>query len=278
MGPFPTAVRQLKFLVVSIDYFTKQVEAEALATITEKNIRNFVWRNIIYRYEIPRVLVSDNRKQFDNSAFRDFCLELGIKNHYSSPAHPQANGQVEVTNRSLLKIIKTRLEVAKGIWPDELPSVLWAYRTTARTTTGETPFRLAYASDAVILAEVGLTSYRVENYDEDKNEEAMHLQLDLVDEVRVTAEQRLAWYQNLMAKYYNSNVRHRDFQVGDFVLRKVMGTTKDSSQGKLGPNWEGPYRIASWQRKDTYHLETLDGQKLQHPWNTKHLRKYYQQR
>ena len=42
MGPFPTAVRQLKFLVVGIDYFTKWVEAEALATITEKNIRSFV--------------------------------------------------------------------------------------------------------------------------------------------------------------------------------------------------------------------------------------------
>ena len=79
------------------------------------------------------------------------------------------------TNRSLLKIIKTRLEGAKGIWPDELPIVLWAYQTTARTPTRETPFRLAYGSDAVILAEVGLTSYRVENYDEDKNEEAMCL-------------------------------------------------------------------------------------------------------
>ena len=83
MGPFPTAVRQLKFLVVGIDYFTTWVEAEALTTITEKNIRSFVWRNIICRYEIPRVLVFDNGKQFDNSAFRDFCSELGIKNHYS---------------------------------------------------------------------------------------------------------------------------------------------------------------------------------------------------
>ena len=115
MGPFSTAIRQLKFLVVGIDYFTKWVEAEALATITEKNICSFVWRNIICRYGIPRVLVSDNGKQFNNSAFRDFCSELGIKNHYSSPAHPQANGQVEVTNRSLLMIIKTRLEGAKGI-------------------------------------------------------------------------------------------------------------------------------------------------------------------
>ena len=94
----------------------------------------------------------------------------------------------------MLKIIKTRLEGVKGIWPDELPSVLWAYRTTARTPTGETPFRLAYEADAVIPAEVGLTSYRVESYSEDKNEEAMRVQLDLVDEVRATTEQRLARY------------------------------------------------------------------------------------
>ena len=62
MGPFPTVVRQLKFLVVGIDYFTKWVEAEALATITKKNIRSFVWRNIICRYRIPRVITSDNGK------------------------------------------------------------------------------------------------------------------------------------------------------------------------------------------------------------------------
>ena len=107
MGSFPTGVRQLKFLVVGIDYFTKWVEVEALATITKRNVRSFVWRNIICRFGIPRVLVSDNEKLFNNNTLRDFCSELGIKNHYSSPAHPQANGQVEVTNRSLLKIIKT---------------------------------------------------------------------------------------------------------------------------------------------------------------------------
>ena len=110
MGPFPTVFRQLKLLVVDIDYFTKWVEAEALATIKEKNVRSFVWKNIIYRYGIPTMLVLDIGKQFGNDAIRDFCSQLGIKNHYSSSAHPQANGQVEVTNRSLLKIIKTQLE------------------------------------------------------------------------------------------------------------------------------------------------------------------------
>ena len=97
-----------------------------------------------------------------------------------------------------------------------------------------------------------------------------------MDKVRTIVEQRLAWYQNLMAKNYNSKVMHKDFQVGDLVLRKVMGATRETSEGKLGPNWEGPYKIASWYKKRTYHLETLDGKKLHHPWNTEHLKKYYQ--
>ena len=103
----------------------------------------------------------------------------------------------------------------------------------------------------------------------------MCLQLDLVDEVRTTAEQRLAWYWDLMAKHYNSRVKRRDFQVGDLILRKVTGTMRDPSQENLGPNWEGPYIITSWQMKGIYHLEMLDGQKLYHPWNMEHLKRYY---
>ena len=98
MSPFLIVIRQLKFLVVGIDHFTKWVETEALTTIIEKHVRNFIWMNIICRYGIPRVLVSDNGKQLDNDSFRDFCSQLGIKNHYSSSAHHQANKQVEFTN------------------------------------------------------------------------------------------------------------------------------------------------------------------------------------
>ena len=73
MGPFLIAMQQLKFLIVGIDYFTKWVETEALATIAEKNVRSLVWKNIICRYGIPKVLVSDNGKRFNNDSFRDFC-------------------------------------------------------------------------------------------------------------------------------------------------------------------------------------------------------------
>ena len=146
----------------------------------------------------------------------------------------------------MLKIIKTRLEGAKSIWPEELPSILWAYRTTARTPTEETPFRITYRNEAVIPAKVRLTGYRVHNHDESRNDEAIRLQLDLVDEVRAAAEQRLVRYQDRMAKHYNSRVRHRDLKVEDLVLRKVMGVARDPTKGKLNLNWEGPYRITSW--------------------------------
>ena len=155
--PLPIRKSQCKFIVVGVDYFTKWVEAEPLATITKHKVRNFVWRSIICRFEIPRALVSDNGKQFDNPKFRDFCAELGIKNYYPPPAHPQSNGQAEVTIRTLKAALKTKLENLKGKWVEYLPEVLWAYRTTHKSTTQETPFALAFDSEVMAPIEVGLT-------------------------------------------------------------------------------------------------------------------------
>jgi ribonuclease HI len=275
MGPFPVGTKQAKFLVVAIDYFTKWVEAEPLAIISEKNVKSFVWKAVICRFGIPRVLISDNGKQFDNGPFREMCNQLNIKNHYSSPRHPQANGQVEVTNRTLLKQIKTRLEGAKGMWVEELPSILWAYRTTVRTPTRETPFKLTFGTEAVIPVEIGLTTFRTTFHREEENEGQLRLNLDLLDEARGKAAQRIALYQGRMARYYNTRVKLRRFEVGDWVLRKVSQATKDPSQGKLGPNWEGPYKVTQYYRRGTYHLEDRHGKKLPHPWNAEHLKKYY---
>ena len=93
--------------------------------------------------------MSDNGKQFDNPKFRDFCAELGIRNYYSSPAHPQSNGQVEVTIRTLKAALKTKLEDLKGKWVEYLPEVLWAYRTTHNSATQETLFALAWLRSCV---------------------------------------------------------------------------------------------------------------------------------
>ena len=122
-----------------------------------------------------------------------------------------------MANRSLLKIIKTRLEGAKDVWPDELPGVLWAYGTTVKTPTGETPFKLAYGSEAVIPAEVHMANHRVVKYRDKDNKEQLRLNLNLIDEVRMNAEQRTARYKNLMVRQYDAMVKPKRFNIGDLI-------------------------------------------------------------
>ena len=276
LGPLPIGKGQCKFIIVAVDYFTKWAEAEPLATITEQKIRNFVWRAVVCRFGIPRALVSDNGKQFDNAKFRNFCAELGIKNYYSSPAHPQSNGQAEVTIRTLKAALKTKLEDLKGSWVEYLPEVLWAYKTTQKSATRETPFALAFGTEAVAPVEVGIKSPRVELASEEQNDEAMRLNLELLDERREQVQQRTEEYQRKTARYYNKRVKPRSYAPEDLVLKKLLPARKNSAHGKLGPNWEGPYIISRVVRPGNYELQTEEGKILQHTWNAEHLKRFYQ--
>ncbi|RVW36079.1 Pol polyprotein [Vitis vinifera] len=113
VGPLPAAPAQKKFLLVATDYFSKWVEAEAYASIKDKDVTKFVWKNIVCRFGIPQTIIADNGPQFDSIAFRNFCSELNIRNSYSTPRYPQSNGQAEATNKTLITALKKRLEQAK---------------------------------------------------------------------------------------------------------------------------------------------------------------------
>ncbi|KAL0439563.1 UNVERIFIED_CONTAM: hypothetical protein Slati_2439300 [Sesamum latifolium] len=106
VGPFPITSGQRKFLLVAIDYFTKWIEAEPLACITEGEVMKFIWKNIIYRFGVPREIVSDNGRQFQGRRIQEWCQGLHIRQRFTIVAHPQSNGQVEVTNRILVQGIK----------------------------------------------------------------------------------------------------------------------------------------------------------------------------
>ena len=139
------------------------------------NIRNidakkFVWNNIVTRFEIPPTLISDNGLQFESKVFRRYCFELGIRNRYSTPAYPQGNEQAEAINKVIVNGLKKRLDVAKGKWVDELPHVLWTYRTTPRRSTGETPFSMTYGSEVVIPLESGFSTLRTSLFDPNNND------------------------------------------------------------------------------------------------------------
>ena len=157
-----------------------------------------------------------------------------------------------------------------------LPEVLWAYRTTQKSATQETPFALAFGTEAVAPVEVGLKSPRIELATVEHNDEALRLNLDLLDEKREQVLRRTEDYQRKTARYYNQKVKPRSYTSGDLVLKKLMPARKNPSHGKLGPNWEGPYIISRVVRPGNYELQTKEGKTLQHAWNAEHLKRFYQ--
>ncbi|XP_075095061.1 uncharacterized protein LOC142173381 [Nicotiana tabacum] len=110
----------------------------------------------------------------------------------SSPYHPVVNGKVESTNKVIINNLKTRLEESKGKWPEVLPGVLWAYRTTAKIGIRETLFSLVYGVEALIPIEIGEPSTRYTQATEESNEEEMRMNLDLLEERREAALIRMA--------------------------------------------------------------------------------------
>ena len=194
MGLLPTAPTQKKLLLVATDYFSKWIEVDAFASIKDRDVTRFIWKNIVCRFGIPRSIVSHNGPQFDSRVYRDFGQELKIKNLYSSPRYPQSNGQAEASNKTLLIALKKWLDSAKGKWVEELPGVLWAYRTTARKPTGVSPFALTYGVEAVVPIEISLPTIQTAA-PESENAGSVVRELDTSDELREAAAIRIASYQ-----------------------------------------------------------------------------------
>ena len=134
---------------------------------------------------------------------------------------------------------------------------------------------MTYGAEAVILLEANFPTLRTNSFTPSGNDELLGESLDLIEERRERAMIHLAYYHQKLKQGYDVNVKLRPLAPGDLVLRKVVGATKDPSWGKLGPNWEGPFRITSVAGIDAYYLEDLDEKVLPHPWNVNNLKMYY---
>ncbi|XP_076960888.1 uncharacterized protein LOC143637369 [Bidens hawaiensis] len=167
-----------------------------------------------------------------------------------------ANGQVKRTNRTIKEGIKARLGTKHTGWVDELPHVLWAFRTQKNSNNSEKPFSLTYGTEAMIPAEIGILSARVLLIDDNNYE--LRMNLGLLEERRELASIREYNYKRQLQKYYNSRVRKCEFDAGDFVFRNNEASGQ-KPPGKLAPTWEGPYKIKQVLSKGAYKLEKLDG-------------------
>ena len=257
--------------MVGTDYFTKWVEAEPLSNIRDVETKRFVWKNIVTRFGIPHTIILDNGLQFGSKAFKRYSCDLGIRNRYSTLAYPQGNGQAEANNKVIVNGLKKRLDDAKGRWVEELLHVLWTYRTTPRRLIGERPFSMTYRAEAVIPLEIGFPTLRMSLFTPDNNDNLLEKSLDLTEERRENVMVPLAYYQQKLKQGYDSCLKLRPLASGDLVLRKVMGTTRNLTWGKLGPNWEELYCITSVAKIGAYFLEDLDENVVPRPWIVNNL-------
>ena len=134
---------------------------------------------------------------------------------------------------------------------------------------------MTYGAEAVISLANGFLTMRTSTFTLDGNNELLKKNLVLVGEWRENAMVQLAYYQHKLKQGYDINVKLRPLAPGDLVLRKVLGNTKNPTWEKLGPNWEGPYRITSVAGIGAYYLEDLDERTVLHPWNVNNLKRYY---
>ncbi|GJS54348.1 reverse transcriptase domain-containing protein [Tanacetum coccineum] len=225
-GPFPKAQGKVKLLIVTVDYFTKWIEAKPVATITGNQIKKFVWDNIVCRFGLPGEIIFDNEKLFRDNPFKDWCEKLNVKQ---------------------------RLGGDNKNWVEELPHVLWAHRTEIKSSNGHTP---------------------CEKADQAMNDEALLLNLDILEEMRENAAIQEARSKAKMEKYYNVKVRSTIFKPEDFVYRSNEASHAKEG-GKLGLKWEGPYEVVEALGKGACKIRNGSGDILPRTWNVKDLKKCY---
>nr|GEW33610.1 reverse transcriptase domain-containing protein [Tanacetum cinerariifolium] len=259
---------KVKFLIVAIDYFTKWIKAKPVANIMRAQIKKFVWDNIFCRFSLPREIISDNGKQFRDNPFKDLCIKLCIRQY------PQANGLVERANRSLGEGIKARLDERSKNWMEEVLHVIWAHRTMIKYINRETPFSLTYGTKAVIPVEIGMPTLRTAEVDMIKNDEALELNLELLEEKREKVSIQEAKSKAMMEKYYNARVRNTNFMPGDLVYRSNKASHAEEG-GKLRPKWERPYEVTEALGKGAYKLRGRDRSNLPRTYNVCNLKKCY---
>jgi len=167
-----------------MEYFTRWIEAEHVVVISAAKVQHFVWKNIVCRFGVLRVLIYNNGTQFASKQLREICQELKIKQVFSSVEYPQTNSQGEATNRVILRGIKGRLHATKKGWFSEVSQVLLSYHTTPQSTTTKNPFSLVYGTYALILIETVEPTYRVINFSPRVLNEIGRADLDLLEKVR----------------------------------------------------------------------------------------------
>ena len=272
----PASTGGHKYIIVAVDYFTKWAEAMPTFKEDRETAAFFVFNQIIARFGIPKVIVTDHGSHFQNSMMTELTSMLGFRQEHSSPYYPQANGQVEAVNKTLKTILKRTINTARSNWHIMLYPALWAYRTNVKTATGFSPFQLVHGVEAITPIECEIPSLQIAIHvlpDTDELEERL-LHLEHLDEQRRDALTANQAHKNRVKAQYDKSVKPRIFSEGELVL--LWDQDKEPlGAGKFKAMWLGPYIVSRVLSKGAYELMDYDGNKLPEPRNGLYLKKYY---
>ncbi|GJY82355.1 reverse transcriptase domain-containing protein [Tanacetum coccineum] len=157
MGPFPDS-RGNKYILFAVDYMFKWVKGKALPTNDTRVVVKFL-KGLFARFRVPKALLSDRGTHFCNSQLKKALLRYGVTHRISTAYHPQTNGQIEVTNRSIKRILERSVGYNPKYWSEKLNDALWAFRTAYKTSTGCTPFRMVYGKACHIPVKIEHKAY-----------------------------------------------------------------------------------------------------------------------
>jgi hypothetical protein len=178
----PASSKGHRFILVATDYFTKWIEAVPLRNMPHREVINFVQEHIIHQFGVPQSLMTNQGSSFISHQFKEFAGTMKIKLLSSSPYYAQINGQVESSNKTLIKLIKKKIEESPRRWNEALSEALWAHRTSKHGATKVAPFELTYGQEAVLPIEMITQNCRVSKQDDLSAIEYHELMMEKVDE------------------------------------------------------------------------------------------------
>ncbi|KAA0061977.1 RNA-directed DNA polymerase [Cucumis melo var. makuwa] len=214
IGPIdPKASNGHRFILVAIDYFTKWIETASYYNVTRGVVLKFIKKELICRYGLPEGIITDHAKNLNNKMMDELCEQFKINHRNSTLYRPKMNGAVEATNNNIKRIIE-KMTITYKDWHEMLPFTLHGYRTSVRTSTGETPFSLVYGMEVVLPLEVEIPSLRVlmeAKLDEAEWIRGRYEHLNFVEEKRLGALYHGKLYQRRLMRAYNKKVHPRSF-------------------------------------------------------------------